>query len=551
MVLEPPADAALRAELDFDAMVAQIADSRDGITELFARGGRRNSTFAREVNAAKSQSRAAGKAAEVARRYAAGEARRRQLAEGLRKVAEAETAAMVAERDALFSGGDPDDPRFSRKGRDLIKALQNATAEGQLKRQLASQKRTHEEATKGMTDALKAALQGLENAQRLKELALARAKSFRKELKIVSAKLTAQLNKDARLAKAKRRDLPPEMRERVEAAEADTAAAEERAESSEEKATEIEKMLQALLKAKLGKETNVDLGDVTVEDAARLPLWKMLGKRCEPYSQDVIELGLTLMAQRLTAPQAVSVMRAFLRTEYPDKTEGVDYRVPSDARFREWRRYLEPICHFLSLSVIAVADRTHIMHDATTKHHIHIIQSVYRCEFHNADGTVTVLDVPLRFDVCPSGVAKAEAAQLKGHLRSGVGGGVAASWVNTASATSDNAARATNDEIAKLSAEEVAAIKAGLDAHVVAHPEELQHAVATFIKLTPAQQDHAGEMANLGCTGHSLNLTVDDSWQKSEPFSLLGNMVRDRAARVLQRLLNKTRGAKLIFKGYG
>ena len=29
MVLEPPADAALRAELDFDAMVAQIADSAD------------------------------------------------------------------------------------------------------------------------------------------------------------------------------------------------------------------------------------------------------------------------------------------------------------------------------------------------------------------------------------------------------------------------------------------------------------------------------------------------------------------------------------------
>ena len=56
--------------------------------------------------------------------------------------------------------------------------------------------------------------------------------------------------------------------------------------------------------------------------------------------------------------------------------------------------------------------------------------------------------------------------------------------------------------------------------------------MAAFIKLTPAQQDHAGEMANLGCTGYSLNLTVDDSWQKSEPFSLLGNMVRDRAARV-------------------
>jgi hypothetical protein len=148
--------------------------------------------------------------------------------------------------------------------------------------------------------------------------------------------------------------------------------------------------------------------------------------------------------------QAVGVMRTFLLAEYPDKREGVDYRVPSDARFREWRRYLEPICHYLSVSVIAIADRTHIMHDATTKHHIHIIQSVYRCEFHNDDGTTTVLDVPMRFDVCPSGVAKAEAAQLKSHMRSNVGGGVAASFANMSSSTSDNAARATNDELAAL-----------------------------------------------------------------------------------------------------
>ena len=112
-------------------------------------------------------------------------------------------------------------------------------------------------------------------------------------------------------------------------------------------------------------------------------------------------------------------------------------------------------------------------------------------------------------------------------------------------------AKATYERLKKLSAEEMAAIKAGLDAHVVAHPAELQHAVAAFIRLTPAQQDHAGKMANPGCTGNSLNLTMDDSWQKSESLSLLGNMVRDRAARVLQRLLNKTRGAKLIFKGYG
>jgi hypothetical protein len=108
-----------------------------------------------------------------------------------------------------------------------------------------------------------------------------------------------------------------------------------------------------MVQAKLGKGKNVDLGDVVEEGKARLPLWKMLGKRCEPYSQCVIELGLTLMAQHLTAPQAVAMMRSLPARRVPGKKKGVDFRVPSDARFREWRKYLEPISHFLSLSVIA------------------------------------------------------------------------------------------------------------------------------------------------------------------------------------------------------
>lgn len=60
-----------------------------------------------------------------------------------------------------------------------------------------------------------------------------------------------------------------------------------------------------------------------------------------------------------------------------------------------------------------------------------------------------------------------------------------------ASSTSGNVAHTTNDELAKLSAEEVAAIKAGPDAQIVEHPEELQHATA-FFKLMPEQQEHAG-----------------------------------------------------------
>ena len=86
--------------------------------------------------------------------------------------ADAEVARMSAERDALFSGGDPDDPRFSRKGRDLIMVLQNATAEGRLKRQLVSLKRKHQEATEEVSTALGEALRGWKKQEHFKGLAL-------------------------------------------------------------------------------------------------------------------------------------------------------------------------------------------------------------------------------------------------------------------------------------------------------------------------------------------------------------------------------------------
>ena len=138
-------------------------------------------------------------------------------------------------------------------------------------------------------------------------------------------------------------------------------------------------------------------------------LWEMLGKKGEAYSQDIMELGFTLMSNQLSAPQAVAVLRAFLRAEYPHKKEGEDYRVPDPGRFKEWRRYLEPISHFLSLSVIKIATRVHGAHDATTKNHMHAFQSCCRCEIGGEDGDVTVVDVPLKFELCKSGKAASEA----------------------------------------------------------------------------------------------------------------------------------------------
>ena len=48
-----------------------------------------------------------------------------------------------------------------------------------------------------------------------------------------------------------------------------------------------------------------------------------------------------------------------------------------------------------------------------------------------------------------------------------------------------------------------------------------------FLKLSPEQQAHAGEIHQLGCSGRSLNFTTDDYWKISEKPELKANAVRD------------------------
>jgi hypothetical protein len=247
------------------------------------------------------------------------------------------------------------------------------------------------------------------------------------------------------------------------------------------------------------------------------------------------------MAAQLSAEQAVDVLRAFLRLEYPEKIEGTDYRIPDASRFREWRRYLEPICHFVGLSVIKLSDQMHVSHDATTKNGVHVLQTCVRCEITNESGEIMVVDVPLKFEICPSGEAKHEAQHISDAFHSPLLGGLHAALTSIVSATSDNAARATSRELEILKAKEVEKVKRLLapviDKVVEAYPPELQAAVDAFLAMTPEQQQHAHEMHELGCTGHSLNLTVDDCWAKSEASTLTTNMVQHRAALVLTRAI--------------
>ena len=272
------------------------------------------------------------------------------------------------------------------------------------------------------------------------------------------------------------------------------------------------------------------------EAAGQKKLWEMLGKKGEAYSQDIIELGLTLMSNQLSAAQAVAVLRAFLRAEYPEKIEGEDYRVPDAGRFREWRRNLEPLCHYISLSVIKVADRLHAAHDATTKNHIHVFQTCFRCEIVGEDGDVTVVDVPLKFEICKSGKAASEAQQVVDAMASDVGGEkVKVPLTKVASCSSDGAARATTSALAAMRLKELEEAQAAVDAHLDKYPEAIAEAAAAYASMNDEQREQAKKMHGLGCAGHALNLVTDNCWKKSEKATISENMALDRAATILQR----------------
>jgi hypothetical protein len=69
-----------------------------------------------------------------------------------------------------------------------------------------------------------------------------------------------------------------------------------------------------------------------------------------------------------------------VQLQHPEKVEGEDYRIPSSARFREWRRFLVPIFHYLSLPVLKLAEKLRARYDSTIKLGIFVFQTALRCE---------------------------------------------------------------------------------------------------------------------------------------------------------------------------
>ena len=222
--------------------------------------------------------------------------------------------------------------------------------------------------------------------------------------------------------------------------------------------------------------------------------------------------------------------------ENPEKKEGTDFRIPPHQRFKEWRSFLGPVCHYLSVSVIKLAVRTHLLHDATTKDGISVFQTTARVELKGEEGEgMIVVEMPVKFDLLPAGDADTEADLVEKSLHSDLGDGVHASLLHVVSNTSDNAARATSRGVADRKAKLVEQLQAMSAAALEQAPDELAHAATLWSEMSEEQRKVAHTCHELGCTGHSVNLTIDDSHKKTEKEVLEKNVERDLAIITIQR----------------
>ena len=300
---------------------------------------------------------------------------------------------------------------------------------------------------------------------------------------------------------------------------------------------ELESCLDARSKAEYDRlrAAKADAGEPSIN------LWRELGVRGERYSHDVVELGLELMSQALTAQQATSVVRTIVAFEYPGKVENKDYRIPDASRFREWRMMLEPISHYMAVSLVKLADHYHVAHDASTKGKlIHIYQTAVTCVLKDeASGEEEVVEVPLKFEICPSGTAKAEAQLSSDALHCTAGRGQHATLLTAASACSDHAALGTTDALEELKQQEIDEAAAAALADLEGNPERIRPAIDAWQKMTPAERGCARKLHKLGCTSHASNLTTEASHNKTEKRAIEENMVRYRAAVIMTRLYHR------------
>ena len=154
----------------------------------------------------------------------------------------------------------------------------------------------------------------------------------------------------------------------------------------------------------------------------------------------------------------------------------------------------------------------------------------------------SVAQIPVKFDLLPSGDAATGASVVQESLRTDPGSGVYASLVTVVSATSGNAARATTRELRELKHREPRGLRGLSDVALKAAPGKLRRATKAWLAMSEGHREVAESsqgLVELGCTGHSAGLTIEGTNQ--EPPE--ANVVREkRAAAVLRAIREAEEG---------
>ena len=124
--------------------------------------------------------------------------------------------------------------------------------------------------------------------------------------------------------------------------------------------------------------------------------------------------------------------------------------------------------------------------------------------------------------------------------------------MRVASGTSDNAARATTRAVGARKVKEIGVVEALQQISREAleqAPLELEHAARAWAAMSDAQREVAKKgLHELGCGGHSLNLTIDDSHKRTENPTLEACVVRDLAGNVIRRFMMSHKVKPVIIK---
>ena len=530
----------------------------DGLSALHMRGGRADSSVGRALSAEKLSAELASLDADEARAETAALRQRLENETGRRKIAE--TAAVASKREtASVMKGDTKNPSLTRVGR-LAAATIAEAARGDTEREIYRLRNALDNAVKIAANEKKrfreisADFQSkLDTASCLKNKMATRARKAENKMAKAQAQTDRILGRlpvdTARPSQGKKRSslekdstafLPQALRQRLAGAQAETVAAEERAEKAED---DLQGLLNRLCPKSLKIFNEAVRERESIEFAAAnpercRPLVSELGQKDEPYSQHIVELGLEIMSTGVTPDQARYILGAILRKENPDLVEGKDYRLPHAQQFDKWRHFIGPVSHYIACRILKMGKNWYALHDASTKGggwHIFCTSACVCIE--SVHGDELVLTVPLKVVVCPSGKSGAEAKLIKSSIRCSHGDGQYGSLLNCDAGISDHAALATTRELLPLKqaeADEIRALLEGAEGSAVI-AKELEVAAKLWLCKSPEQKAEVQRIHVLGCKDHGNNLTSEAGHAKSENSALEHCMVNDRAADTIAR----------------